>query len=235
MLKLNDVSVALGGYRILEKISLEIKQGECVALLGNNGSGKSTLFRTVAGITKPSGGTIEFKGEPIHRLPADKIVCRGLVLCPEGRRLFPQLSVYKNLRLGAYVRKCSAAELHKTLDQNYELFPILKERKDQLAGTLSGGEQQMLAIARSLMCEPSFLLMDEPSMGLAPKVVQKIAETVKTICEMGTTVFLSEQNANMALQVTNRGYVLESGTIMLEGASSDLADNDLVRKAYLGA
>lgn len=235
MLRLTNVSVNLGGFQIIKDVSMEIAAGECVALLGSNGAGKSTLFRAIVGLLKVSEGTIEFKGEPIHRVPAEKIVAKGIALCPEGRFLFPNLSVYKNLLLGAYTRKCSAREIQESIEEKYELFPILKSRKDQPAGTLSGGEQQMLAIARALMSNPELLLLDEPSIGLAPQIVKKIAETITAIAKKGTTVLLSEQNANMALQVTSRGYVLEAGRVMLAGSSSELRDNERVKRAYLGA
>ena len=236
MLKLTDVSTVLGGFRAIRQISLEIPKGDFVALLGSNGAGKTTLFRTIAGVLKSLQGTIEFKGQQIQRLPAYKIVGLGLSLCPEGRQLFPQLSVLKNLTMGAYTRRKDAQGVKQSLEQVYALFPILKNRQDQLAGTFSGGEQQMLAIARALMSRPELLLLDEPSMGLAPLVVRRIiAEVVKAIYEAGTTVFLSEQNANMALGITRRGYVLENGRIVLAGSSSELMNNDKVKKAYIGA
>ncbi|MCL4439311.1 MAG: ABC transporter ATP-binding protein [Firmicutes bacterium] len=236
MLKLTDVSTVIGGFQAIQGVSLEIQKGEFVALLGSNGAGKSTLFRTIAGVLKPVRGTIEFKGGPIQKLPANRVVSMGLSLCPEGRQLFPHLSVKKNLMLGAYTRRRDHKGIQKTLEQVYDLFPIIKERQNQMAGTFSGGEQQMLAIARSLMSNPEMLLLDEPSMGLAPLVVQKIAEVIKTINEeMGTTVFLSEQNANMALMITSRGYVLENGKLVLEGLSADLINDENVKKAYLGA
>ena len=206
-----------------------------MALLGSNGAGKTTLFRTIAGVLKPGRGTIEFQGKQIHRLSPDRIVSLGLSLCPEGRQLFPQLSVYKNLLLGAYTRRKERSRVRKTLEWVYELFPVLKERRNQPAGTLSGGEQQMLAIGRALMSEPEMLLLDEPTMGLAPLVVRRIAEVIKEINRAGTTVFLSEQNANIALMITERGYVLESGRIVLEGPSPELLENATVKRAYLGA
>lgn len=236
MLKIIDVTTSIGGFQAIQGVSLEIKKGEFVALLGSNGAGKTTLFRTIAGVLKPTRGTIEFNGTPIHKLPAYKIVTMGLSLCPEGRQLFPQLSVYKNLMLGAYTRRKDRKGVQRTMERVYELFPILKERRSQMAGTFSGGQQQMLAIGRALMSEPEMLLLDEPSTGLAPLVVQKIADTIKNISkEMGTTVFLSEQNANMALMITDRGYVLENGKLTLQGLSTELLNNDMVKKAYLGA
>jgi len=235
LLKLTNVSTNIGNSVILRGVSLEIKKGDFVALLGSNGAGKTTLFKTIAGILKPCQGTVEFKGKRTNRMSADKIVRLRLSLCPEGRHLFPQLSVYKNLMMGAYIRRRDHKGIKRSIGQVQELFPILKERKDQMAGTLSGGEQQMLAIARALMSDPELLLLDEPSIGLAPLIVQNIADTVKAINEMGTTIFLSEQNANMALKITDRGYVLESGNLIMEGPSNQLIRDDVVRKAYLGA
>ncbi len=236
MLKLTNVSTFIGSFQAVRDISLEIRQGDFVSLLGSNGAGKTTLFRTIAGVLKPSQGEIEFKGSRIDGMPANNIVALGLSLCPEGRQLFPQLSVYKNLTLGAYTRRNDRQGVHQSLEQVYALFPILERRKNQLAGTFSGGEQQMLAVARALMSKPAMLLLDEPSMGLAPLVVRQIiGEVVKAIYEAGTTVFLSEQNANMALMISHRGYVLETGRIVLEGTSSELMNNDKVKKAYIGA
>ncbi|MBI4963174.1 MAG: ABC transporter ATP-binding protein [Desulfomonile tiedjei] len=235
MLKLTNVSTFIGGFEAVRDISLEIPQGACFTLLGSNGAGKTTLFRTIAGVLKPSHGTIEFNGRRIDSMPANKIVGLGLSLCPEGRQLFPQLSVYKNLTLGAYARRKDRKGVQQSLEQVYALFPLLETRKNQLAGTFSGGQQQMLAIARALMSKPDMLLLDEPSMGLAPLVVRQIiGEVIKAIHEAGTTIFLSEQNANMALMVTQRGYVLESGRIVLEGPSSELMNDDKVKKAYIG-
>ncbi|MCL5935475.1 MAG: ABC transporter ATP-binding protein [Firmicutes bacterium] len=235
MLKLTDVTTVIGGFEAIRGLSLEIKKGEFVALLGSNGAGKSTLFRTIAGVLKPSRGTIELNGKQISKLSANNIVSLGLSLCPEGRQLFPQLSVYKNLMLGAYTRRKDSGGINRSLELIYDLFPILFERKSQMAGTLSGGEQQMLAIGRALMSGPDILLLDEPSMGLAPLVVQRISDVIKTVNETGATVFLSEQNAHVALMITQRGYVLENGRLVLEGSSSDLLTNNLVKKAYLGA
>jgi branched-chain amino acid transport system ATP-binding protein len=236
MLKLTNVSTRIGGFPAVREITLEIPQGDFVTILGSNGAGKTTLFRTIAGVLKPFQGSIEFKGQPIHQLPASKVVRQGLSLCPEGRQLFPQLSVLKNLTLGAYTRRKDRQAFQQSLRQVYALFPILEERSNQLAGTFSGGEQQMLAIARSLMSKPDMLLLDEPSMGLAPLIVRKIiGEVIKSIHESGTTIFLSEQNANMALMIARRGYVLENGKIVLAGDSSSLMNDDKVKKAYIGA
>jgi branched-chain amino acid transport system ATP-binding protein len=235
LLRLSNVSTVVGGFEALREISLEIPQGDCVTLLGSNGAGKTTLFRTIAGVLKPSHGVIEFKGRRIDAMPANKIVGLGLSLCPEGRQLFPQLSVYKNLMLGAYTRRNDRNGVQQSLEQVYALFPLLAERKSQLAGTFSGGQQQMLAIARALMSKPEMLLLDEPSMGLAPLVVRQIiGEVIKAIHEAGTTIFLSEQNANMALMVTQRAYVMESGRIVLTGLSTDLMNDDKVKKVYIG-
>lgn len=236
MLKLTQVHTDISGMQIIHNVSLEIKQGEFVALLGSNGAGKTTLFRTIAGVLKPNAGSIEFSGAPIHRLPVHKIVNLGLVLCPQGRQLFPHLTVEKNLRLGAYPLRGNKIRIQKSLDRVYELFPILKERSQQQAGTFSGGEQQMLAIGRALMSEPQLLLLDEPSVGLAPLIVRQMADVISNINrEMDTTIFLSEQNANMALNITDRGYVLESGACVLSGECDQLKSDEMVKKAYIGA
>jgi branched-chain amino acid transport system ATP-binding protein len=236
MLKLKQVHTQISGLHIIHDVSLEIKRGEFVALLGSNGAGKTTLFRTIAGVLKPGSGAVEFNGIPIYQMPVHKIVDLGLVLCPQGRQLFPQLSVQKNLMMGAYPLRRDKIRIQKNLDRVYELFPVLKERSHQQAGTFSGGEQQMLAIARALMSEPQMLLLDEPSVGLAPLVVRQMADVISNINhEMDTTIFLSEQNANMALNITDRGYVLESGACVLEGECQQLKNDEMVRKAYIGA
>lgn len=235
MLKLTDVQTDIGGLQIIQKVSLEIGKGEFVALLGSNGAGKTTLFRTIAGVLKPKAGSVLFNGVPIHRMPVHKIVGLGLVLCPQGRQLFPDLSVEKNLMLGAYQLRHEKKRVQGNLDRVYEIFPILKERCNQQAGTFSGGEQQMLAIGRALMSEPKMLLLDEPSLGLAPLIVKQIAKIISNINEeMDTTIFLSEQNAFMALNITERGYVLENGECVLSGECSQLRDDENVRKAYIG-
>lgn len=233
MLKLKNVSTRIGEHLVINDVSLEIAQGNFVALLGGNGAGKTSLLRTIAGLLHPHEGSIEFKGEPIHKLPSYKIVGKGLSLCPEGRKLFPQLPVYKNLMLGAYRRK-DKKEIQESLEQVYALFPILKERHKQMAGTFSGGEQQMLAVGRALMSKPEMLLLDEPSMGLAPLLVESVTEVITKLNSMGITLFLSEQNAQIALMITRHGYVLENGELVLQGLSSDLLHNEKVRKAYLG-
>lgn len=236
MLKLNNVHTDIGELHIIQDVSLNIEKGEFVTLLGSNGAGKTTLFRTLAGVIKPAAGTIEFNGAAINKLPVHKIVEMGVVLCPQGRQLFPELSVKKNLMMGAYPLRGDKKRIQKNLDRVYEHFPILKERTNQFAGTFSGGEQQMLAIGRSLMSDPGMLLLDEPSVGLAPLIVQQIAEVISSINhEMDTTIFLSEQNANMALNITERGYVLENGKCVLEGKCSDLKNDEKVKRAYIGA
>lgn len=223
----------IGEHQVIHDVSLEIARGDFVALLGGNGAGKTSLFRTIVGVLPPSKGKVELKGEEISHLPAHKIVGKGIALCPEGRQLFPQLSVYKNLMLGAYHRKDKKG-IEETLEQVFNLFPRLKERYKQMAGTFSGGEQQMLAVGRAIMSKPEMLLLDEPSMGLAPLVVEGIADAITQLNKMGITIFLSEQNAQIALMITRHGYVLENGHLVLEGLSKDLVSNDKVKKAYLG-
>lgn len=236
MLKIEELTSKIGGYTAVDGVSLEIKEGEFVSLIGANGAGKSTLMRTIAGVIKPEKGTIQFLGKWIDRFSPDKIVRTGLCLCPEGRHLFPNLSVYKNLILGAYTRRHDRQGVRRSLQNIYEIFPVLEERKNQSAGTFSGGEQQMLAIARALMSEPKLLMLDEPSMGLAPMLVEKVSDIIKLINEqMNTTILLAEQNAYMALNITDRGYVIENGSIVMEGKSSELIDDNRVKKAYIGA
>jgi branched-chain amino acid transport system ATP-binding protein len=233
MLKLTNVTTMIGEHQVIHDVSLHIAQGDFVALLGGNGAGKTSLFRTIVGVLPPARGRVEFKGEEISHMPAHKTVGKGLALCPEGRQLFPQLSVNKNLMLGAYHRKDKKG-IEESLEQVYTLFPRLKERYKQMAGTFSGGEQQMLAVGRAIMSKPEMLLLDEPSMGLAPLVVEGIADAISQLNKMGITIFLSEQNAQIALMITHRGYVLENGRIVLEGLSKDLITNEKVKKAYLG-
>ena len=233
MLNLTNVTTKIGPHQVIHGVSLQIEKGSFVALLGGNGAGKTTLFKTIAGLLPPSSGSVAFMGEAIGQLPANRIVRKGLALCPEGRQLFPQLSVHKNLMLGAYHRNDNQ-EIQGTLEQVYSLFPVLKERSKQMAGTFSGGEQQMLAIGRALMSKPEMLLLDEPSMGLAPLIVENIAEAISKLNALGMTLFLSEQNAQIALMITRYGYVLENGVLVLEGPSSELMHNEKVRKAYLG-
>ena len=233
MLKLANVTTMIGEHQVIHDVSFEITRGDFVALLGGNGAGKTSLFRTIVGVLPPSKGRVEFKGEEISHMPAHKVVGKGIALCPEGRQLFPQLSVYKNLMLGAYHRKDKKG-IEETLEQVFNLFPRLKERYKQMAGTFSGGEQQMLAVGRAIMSKPEMLLLDEPSMGLAPLVVEGIADAITQLNKMGITIFLSEQNAQIALMITRHGYVLENGHLVLEGLSKDLVSNDKVKKAYLG-
>jgi branched-chain amino acid transport system ATP-binding protein len=235
LLEMQDVHCYIAKHEVLSGISLSVDEGELICMLGANGAGKSTLFKTISGLIKPAQGTIDFEGEIISKKGPDKIVRMGISLCPEGRKLFPRLSVKKNLMMGAYSRYKEKANIAAALDEVFELFPILGERSGQDAGTLSGGEQQMLAIGRSLMNRPRLLLLDEPSLGLAPLIVTKIMETIEDINRKGVTIFLSEQNARMALEISTRGYVMENGRIVLEGAAEELAGNEEVKKAYIGA
>lgn len=235
LLELTDVHCSIGSHSVLGGVSLRIEEGELVCMLGANGAGKSSLFKTIAGLLRPTRGEITFDGEVISRRSPEKIVRKGISLCPEGRHLFPRLSVRKNLMMGAYTHYRDRSGVARALQEVYDLFPILKERSDQDAGTLSGGEQQMLAIGRALMSRPRLLLLDEPSLGLAPLIVKKIMETIEEINRGGVTVFLSEQNAGMALAISSRGYVMENGHMVLEGSAQELAGNEEVKKAYLGA
>jgi branched-chain amino acid transport system ATP-binding protein len=234
MLKLHDVHTFYGNIEALKGISIEVNEGEIVTLIGSNGAGKSTTLRSISGLTPPREGSITFEDEEIGETPPQEIVQRGISQSPEGRRIFHRMSVRENLELGAYLRR-DAGEIQKDLDRVYELFPRLKERERQKAGTMSGGEQQMLAIGRALMARPKLLLLDEPSMGLAPVLVERIYETVAEINEQGTTILLVEQNANFALEVSKRGYVLETGQVALSDEAAALRDNPEVQKAYLGA
>ena len=232
MLSVRDLHVSYGAIKAVRGISFDIKQGEIVTLIGANGAGKSTTLSTVAGLIRPDSGSIEFKGQSIVGVKSHKVVERGMALCPEGRRVFSQMSVSENLDMGGYTR--SDAENRVTLQRVYERFPRLKERMGQMAGTLSGGEQQMLAMGRALMSKPDLLMLDEPSMGLAPILVQEIFDIIKELNAAGTTILLVEQNANMALSIADRAYVLEIGTIKKTGTGADLLQDDDVRKAYLG-
>ncbi|MGO5499902.1 ABC transporter ATP-binding protein [Paratractidigestivibacter faecalis] len=232
MLSVRDLHVSYGAIKAVRDISFDIKQGEIVTLIGANGAGKSTTLNTVAGLIRPDSGSIEFKGQSIVGVKSHKVVERGMALCPEGRRVFSQMSVSENLDMGGYTR--SDAENRVTLQRVYERFPRLKERMGQMAGTLSGGEQQMLAMGRALMSKPDLLMLDEPSMGLAPILVQEIFDIIKELNAAGTTILLVEQNANMALSIADRAYVLEIGTIKKTGTGADLLQDDDVRKAYLG-
>ena len=232
MLSVRDLHVSYGAIKAVRGISFDIKQGEIVTLIGANGAGKSTTLNTVAGLIRPDSGSIEFKGQSVVGVKSHKIVEHGMALCPEGRRVFSQMSVSENLDMGGYTR--SEAENRETLQRVYERFPRLKERVGQMAGTLSGGEQQMLAMGRALMSKPDLLMLDEPSMGLAPILVQEIFDIIKELNAAGTTILLVEQNANMALSIADRAYVLEIGTIKKTGTGADLLQDDDVRKAYLG-
>ncbi|MBB1500548.1 ABC transporter ATP-binding protein [Propioniciclava sp. MC1683] len=232
MLEIKDLEVSFGGITALKGISLTVNDGEIVTLIGANGAGKTTTLRTVSGLVKPRAGQVLVDGKDVTRLSAQARVKRGLVQVPEGRRVFPQMSVLENLELGAYLRKDKGVA--GDLDDVFARFPRLADRRKQHAGTLSGGEQQMLAIGRALMSRPRILLLDEPSMGLAPLLVQEIFSIVGEINAGGTTVLLVEQNANMALQVADRGYVLETGRIVLAGTAAELTSTDEVKRAYLG-
>lgn len=233
MLEVRDLNTHYGSIHALKGVSLHVERGEIVSLVGSNGAGKSTLLASITGIVLPSSGSILFEGEDITRLQQSAIVKKGITLCPEGREVFPRLTVEENLRLGAYTRK-DKAEIRASFEEAYALFPRLSERKKQLAGTLSGGEQQMLAIARALMGKPRLLLLDEPSLGLAPNLVELIFELIERINKGGMTVLLIEQNANMALHISHRAYVLETGTVRLSGNAKQLLHNAEVQKAYLG-
>jgi branched-chain amino acid transport system ATP-binding protein len=233
LLEVNDIHTYYGAIQALHGVSVHVDEGEIVTLIGANGAGKSTMLNTICGILRPRSGTIYLQGEPIHELPPHEIVARGVSQAPEGRRVFGRLNVTENLEMGAFARKDKEG-IKRDMGRVFELFPRLKERAKQVAGTLSGGEQQMLAIGRSLMANPRLLLLDEPSMGLAPILVEAIFDTIGEINAMGTTILLVEQNALMALSIAKRGYVLETGEIVLQDAASELEKNEMVRKAYLG-
>ena len=233
MLEVKDLEVYYGMIQAIKGISFEVNQGEVIALIGANGAGKTTTLHTITGLLSPKKGSVLFEGQDITKVPAHKIVSMGMAHVPEGRRVFSQLSVYENLKLGAYTRK-DKSNIDKELQSIYERFPRLAERKNQLAGTLSGGEQQMLAMGRALMSKPSIVLMDEPSMGLSPILVNEIFDVIESISKSGTTVLLVEQNAKKALSIADRAYVLETGKVVLEGDAKDLLENDSIKKAYLG-
>ena len=233
MLKVTDLEVCYGVIRAIKGISFEVNKGEVVALIGANGAGKTTTLHTITGLIAPKAGKIEFEGKDITRMPGHKIVSLGMAHVPEGRRVFADLTVLENLKLGAYTRK-DKNEIAETLKKVYERFPRLEERKGQLAGTLSGGEQQMLAMGRALMSHPDIILMDEPSMRLSPIYVNEIFDIIQSISASGTTVLLVEQNAKKALSIADRAYVLETGTISLEGKADELMNDESVKKAYLG-
>ena len=232
LLELEDVRTAYGSIEALKGISLTVDEGEVVTLIGSNGAGKSTTLRSISGLTPPRKGSITFRGEEISTLPAQEIVRLGISQSPEGRHCFQRMTVRENLELGAFLRR--DANVSADMDRVLDLFPRLREREKQKAGTMSGGEQQMLAMGRALMADPTLLLLDEPSMGLAPILVDRIYETVREINKQGTTILLVEQNANYALEVSSRGYVLETGKVVLSDASQALRDNPEVQNAYLG-
>ena len=233
MLEVKDLHVHYGVIEAIKGISFEVNQGEVSALIGANGAGKTTTLHTITGLIKPTSGSIIFEGKDITKTPGYKIVPMGMAHVPEGRRVFAQLSVYDNLLMGAYTRK-DKDEIRENLQMVYERFPRLEERKTQMAGTLSGGEQQMLAMGRALMSQPSIILMDEPSMGLSPIFVNEIFDIIKKVSQSGTTVLLVEQNAKKALSIADRAYVLETGNISLSGDAKELLNNEAVKKAYLG-
>ncbi len=233
LLEVNTLSAAYGDTQALWDVSLEVNEGEIVALIGSNGAGKTTLLRNIAGLHRPTHGSIRFEGQPLEHLPAYKIVERGIILVPEGRRLFCDMSVQENLELGAYAPR-ARVEREKTMQQVYDLFPLLAERKHHRAETLSGGQQQMLAIGRAIMGQPKLLMLDEPSLGLAPLVVENIFGIIQRMNQRGVTIFLIEQNARQALELADRAYIMDQGTIVGTGSGQALLNNDEVRQAYLG-
>ena len=232
MLQVSDIHVYYDAIHALKGVSFSVAKGELVTLLGANGAGKTTTLKTLSGLLRPRRGTVELEGARLENIESHDIVRRGVAHVPEGRKVFPRFTVRENLEIGGYTRDKGA--LGADIDYVFQMFPRLKERYKQFAGTLSGGEQQMLAIGRAIMARPKLLLLDEPSMGLAPKIVEQILETIRAINQAGVTVLLVEQNAAMALAISHRGYVLETGLVILEGSAADLAGNDLVRQAYLG-
>ena len=231
ILEIKDLSVNFGGIKAVKDISIDVEQGKIITLIGATGAGKSTILRSISGIVKPQSGDILLDGVSILGQTPDAIVSKGITLVPEGRRVFPNLTVLENLKIGAYLRK---DKLDDDLAHVYDLFPRLKERSWQMAGTLSGGEQQMLAVGRALMSRPRLIMMDEPSLGLAPLVVKEIFAIIREINESGITVLLNEQNANMALKIADEGYVIETGTLTLSGTGEELLNNEAVKEAYLG-
>lgn len=233
MLEINDLQVFYGMIQAIKGVSFQVEEGEIIALIGANGAGKTTTLHTITGLIKPKSGNVIFEGKDISKIPPHKIVSMGMAHVPEGRRVFSQLSVLENLKLGAYTRK-DKEEIAQTLQMVYKRFPRLEERQNQMAGTLSGGEQQMLAMGRALMSHPKIILMDEPSMGLSPIFVNEIFDIITEVSKSGTTVLLVEQNAKKALSIANRAYVLETGKIVLEGDAKTLMNDDSIKKAYLG-
>jgi branched-chain amino acid transport system ATP-binding protein len=235
MLSLTDVVAGYGPLQVLRRVSLEVQRGEIVCLLGGNAAGKSTTLKTVLGLLRPSAGSVVLEGERIDRLATEDIVRRGIALVPESRRIFARMTVWENLAMGAYSRRGTPpGEIDQDLERVYELFPRLKERTSQHAGTMSGGEQQMLAIGRALMARPRLMLLDEPSMGLAPVLVEQVFDIIQAINRQGTTILVVEQNAAVALAIAHRGYVLQDGHIVMQGAAAELLDADDIRRAYLG-
>jgi branched-chain amino acid transport system ATP-binding protein len=233
MLSVEGLNVFYGLAQALWDVSLQVNRGEIVSIIGSNGAGKSTTLKTIAGLLRPKSGSIKFDGSELSRTPPHKIIEKGIALVPEGRWLFPVMTVQENLELGAYTKE-ARRHLRDIFEEVFNLFPILKERRKQLAGTLSGGEQQMLAIARALMSRPKLLMLDEPSLGLAPSIVRKVFEVIERINEGGVAILLVEQNVHHALNISDRGYVLENGRIALSGRSDELLENEHVKKAYLG-
>ena len=233
MLEVKDLEVYYGVIQAIKGVSFEVNEGEVIALIGANGAGKTTILHTVTGLLHPKRGSVIFEGQDITKVPAHKIVTMGMAHVPEGRRVFAELSVYENLKMGAYTRK-NKDEIEESLENVYKRFPRLEERKKQMAGTLSGGEQQMLAMGRALMSKPKIILMDEPSMGLSPILVNEIFDIIQAVSESGTTVLLVEQNAKKALSIADRAYVLETGNITMSGNATDLMNDASVKKAYLG-
>lgn len=234
MLSVKGINVFYGSIHAIKDVTFGVNEGEIVTLIGANGAGKTTTMHAISGLMRPKTGSIEFMGQPIHTMEAHKIIRLGLAQVPEGRRVFSQLTVQENLEMGAYIRKDGREAVAKDYEMVFELLPRLKERRRQQAGTLSGGEQQMLAIGRALMCKPRMLLLDEPSMGLSPLLVKEIFHIIQNVKKDGVTVLLVEQNAKMALEIADRAYVLETGRITMEGPAADLMARDEVRKAYLG-
>ncbi|SFJ49260.1 amino acid/amide ABC transporter ATP-binding protein 2, HAAT family (TC 3.A.1.4.-) [Halobacillus dabanensis] len=235
MLELSRVSVDYGGFTAVEHVDITVEKGELVVLLGSNGAGKSTIFNAISGLQKPSEGQIVFEETLLQGVAPDKIVQSGIVQCAEDRKLFPQMTVKENLIMGAYIHRRKRKQVNSSLEEVFELFPILYEKRANAAGSLSGGQQQMLAIGRALMAKPKLMLLDEPSIGLAPLIVEQMFEVIQKINKDGTTVLLAEQNAFAALKIADRGYVFESGSIVVKGTSEELLANDTVRRAYIGA
>ena len=233
LLKIDDINVYYGAIHAIKGVSFEVNENEIVTLIGANGAGKSTTLNTIAGLLRPRSGSMTFDGKNLGSTPASKIVSLGMALCPEGRRIFQQMTVRENLEMGGYTRP--KEEIPASMDDMFRRFPRLKERESQIAGTLSGGEQQMLAIARAMMSRPRLLMLDEPSMGLAPILVEQIFDIIKELHAAGVTILLVEQNAQMALSIADRAYVLETGKVTMSGNADDLLHNDAVRKAYLGS